>query len=150
MKEKTLYVSRPLLNIDDIRQWAKEQGFESTVDDIHVTIAFSKAPVEWPKPKTTMVSNNTKNRTIKQLGEKDAIVLCFPSIILQKRWQYFMDLGASWDFPSYMSHITISFCKGKLNLENVEPYVGNLEFGPEKFKEVDENWIDSIEEISLD
>jgi|ERR1019366_1958865 hypothetical protein len=145
---KTLYVSRPLLNIDDISQWANEQGFGSIVDDIHVTIAFSKEPIKWPKPKTNTLINETKNRTIKQL-EKGAIVLCFPSKILQKRWQHFMDLGATWGFPSYMSHISLTY-KDFYDLESIQPYIGELEFGPEKFEEVDENWVDGIKELSLD
>ena len=147
--KKTLYISRPLLNVDEIRNWAKQQGFESTLEDgdMHVTIVFSKKSVEWPKPVTTKFYNETKNRKVEQFG--DAIVLVFPSKILKKRWQSIMGLGASWDFPSYISHVTISYELGDLNLEDIEPYTGMLKFGPEKFNEIEEDWADNIEEDDL-
>ncbi len=48
---KTLYISRPLKNAEAFIEWAKAQGFAKTLaaDDLHVTIAFSKAPVDWAK-----------------------------------------------------------------------------------------------------
>lgn len=46
---RPLYVRRPVLNGSDIVAWAAEQGFTTTlpIDDLHVTIAYSKAPVNW-------------------------------------------------------------------------------------------------------
>jgi hypothetical protein len=144
---QTLYVSRPLLNGNEIREWAKKQGFESTLseDDMHVTIAFSKSPVEWPSSKKTDFVNDTKNRNIRKFG--DAIVLTFPSKILEKRWQEFMDLGASWDFPSYKSHITISY--NDMDIDSIEPFFGELKFGPEEFKKIDDDWRDTMTEDDL-
>ena len=90
-KEKTLFASRPLLNTEDIRDWAKEQGFNSTLadDDMHVTIAFSKEPFDWSsfKPKTNKLTVKGGKRSIKQMGDEGAITLCFPSTSLKKRWQ---------------------------------------------------------------
>ena len=46
---KTLYVHRPLKNADEVRAWAKDAGFKNTLepDDLHVTVAFSKDPLDW-------------------------------------------------------------------------------------------------------
>lgn len=46
---RPLYVRRPVLNASDIIVWAAGEGFTSTLpaDDLHVTIAYSKAPVNW-------------------------------------------------------------------------------------------------------
>lgn len=46
---KTLYVSRPLVNAEAFISWAKGAGFTSTLaaGDLHVTIAFSRTPVNW-------------------------------------------------------------------------------------------------------
>ena len=47
--ERPLYVSRPVENADEIIQWAKSVGFETTLpaEDMHVTICYSKEPVDW-------------------------------------------------------------------------------------------------------
>ena len=47
--KKTLYVNRPVLNAQEIADWAKGQGFTTTLApaDMHVTIAYSKTPVNW-------------------------------------------------------------------------------------------------------
>lgn len=148
---RTLFASRPLLNTDDVREWAKQQGFMSTLadGDMHVTIAFSKESFSWGKfePSEKKLTIQGGEREVKQLG--DAITLCFPSHMLHDRWQEFREAGASWDFPRYLSHVTISYELGDLKLENVEPYNGELVFGPEKFKEVNDDWADNVKEVDL-
>jgi hypothetical protein len=71
-------------------------------------------------------------------------VLSFPAGRLQQRWQEFCDGGASWDFPTYQSHVTVTY--QDVDLSQVEPYQGDLIFGPEKFAVVDEDWNDKIVE----
>jgi hypothetical protein len=148
--QSTLYVSRPLLNADDLVKWAKEQGFGKTLtaDDMHVTVAFSRATVDWeelaadPAPITV----NGGDRAVKWLGNKGAAVLRFDSQVLADRWQEFRDAGASWDWPGYQPHVTISYDGADVALEDVEPYDGCLVFGPERFAEIDENWTDKVTE----
>jgi hypothetical protein len=154
--KKTLYVHRPLLNYADVVAWAKAQGFKTTLgDDMHVTIAFSRTPLDWAAAGDHGVSEvrvaSSPDRSIEVLGvDGDAVVLRFESEILKQRWQEFIDAGASWDWPSYKPHITISFDAGDVDIENVEPYDGELVFGSEVFAELDENWKDNIEEKEFD
>src|ERR1700761_5687038 len=94
VKEATLYVNRPLLNMDDLHKWAITNGFETTIQDMHVTIAFSKSPVRWSKftPETNklkIIENN--NRSMKKFGE--AYVLTFSSEDLSKRFKQFIAGG---------------------------------------------------------
>jgi hypothetical protein len=74
-----LFVSRPLVNVSDIAQWAATQGFTSTLaDDMHVTIAFSKQPLNWGQftpQKNNLIVHDTYG--LKRLGDKGAIVLSF-------------------------------------------------------------------------
>ena len=143
---RTLYVSRPLLNTDDIRTWAGSQGFASTVDDMHVTIAFSKQPVEWHKftPQGNRLTIHGGERRVEALGDKGAVVLLFAAGRLKERWQEFCDGGASWDFPSYQSHVTVTYKGQNLDLSQMTAYDGDLVFGPEKFAPVVEDWDDKI------
>ena len=144
---KSLYVSRRLLNGSAIRIWAKEQGFTSTLpaSDMHVTILYSKRPMAW-----TDVDLDKNDLTVeggereaKRLGDGgEAVVLKFSSDALSERHQTFMDAGGSSDYDTYQSHITITYRGDGLDLEDVEPYTGELVFGPEVYREIRPNWED--------
>lgn len=153
----TLYVSRQLLNGDAIRAWAAEQGIASTLppDQMHVTVAFSRATVDWsalsPDPGPLVVRPLDGPRSAHQFPARDlpngALVLKFTSQALQDRWQAFRDAGASWDFPEYAPHITLTYSVPAADVAGITPYAGVLIFGPEIFAEVNEDWAHSIEEV---
>lgn len=154
---RTLYVQRKLLNAAEFIAWAKAQGFETTTpaDDLHVTIAFSRRPVDWMKVGETWSNDKdgTLNvapggaRLVEPLGDKGAVALLFNSSELAWRHEAIKrDADASWDFPSYQPHVTITYGGGDLDLSKVEPYRGKLVFGPELFSEVDEDWSKKLNE----
>ncbi len=147
-KEQTLYVHRALINVDDLEKWAKSQGFKSFLgDDMHVTIAFSKTPFDWQdiEPIDRKLKILGGNRSMEKFG--DATVLCFASRKLTDRWEYFVNVGASWDFPDYRSHITITY--NDINIKKIEPYDGELLFGPEHFSTIDTEWSSKITERDI-
>ena len=131
-----MYVCRPLLNTQDLVEWAKSQGFDTTIDpeDLHVTLAYSKAPVDWPAPQNNkLVLRPSSERSVETLG--DAVVLRFDSPTLAGRWQEFKDAGASWDHDKYNPHVTITYQAPEgLDPASIEPYKGELIFGPEQVK----------------
>jgi hypothetical protein len=138
---KTLYVRRPLKNRADLAAWAKAQGLELQ-DGAHVTIAFSKNPIKWPReasnpffvPEAAEQKDGT--RSVDVLGE-GAIVLRFESTLLQDRFAQLRGLGASWDYDDYQPHITICYAPdSSIDVGDINPYLGPLVFGPEVFAEV--------------
>lgn len=140
---RTLYVSRKVTNAAAIIRWAKSQGFETTLpaDDLHVTIAFSRTPVDWFKVGESWASELKiaagGPRQMEQFGE--ATVLLFTASDLRWRHEQMIEAGASWDHEDYQPHITISYgFKG--DLSKVEPYQGEIVLGPELFAEVKEDW----------
>ncbi|WP_312126306.1 anti-CBASS protein Acb1 family protein [Brevundimonas sp.] len=154
---RTLYVQRKLLNAAEFIAWAKSQGFETTTpaDDLHVTIAYSRRPVDWMKVGETW-SNSDEGmltiapggaRLVEPLGDKGAVVLLFNSSELSWRHEAIKrDADATWDFPSYQPHVTITYAGGDVDLSKVEPYRGKLVFGPELFSEVDADWSKKLSE----
>lgn len=154
-KPRTLYVSRKLLNADEFIAWAKGQGFETTLDagDLHVTVAFSREAVDWmkvgenwtsgPDGKLTVVPGGA--RLVDPLGDKGAIVLLFNSSELAWRHMAIREAGASWDWPEYQPHVTITYDGAGVDLSKVEPYRGKLVFGPEIFAEIDD-WTSKVRE----
>jgi len=154
---RTLYVSRKLLNASEFIAWAKGQGFETTTpaDDLHVTIAFSRTPVDWMKMGDNWSDNGKGGltvpaggaRIVEPLGDKGAVVLLFASSSLSWRHEEMIRNGASHDFSEYQPHVTITYQKPDgLDLKKVEPFRGKLEFGPEIFAEVVDDWEKSLKE----
>lgn len=151
---RTLYVHRKVLNAAEIIKWAKDQGFKTTLpaDDLHVTITFSRTPVDWMAMGDNWSDNGKGGLTIPvggpRLVEKfgDATVLLFASSALSWRHEDMKRQGASWDHPEYQPHVSISYKAGDLDLGAVEPYRGEIILGPEIFEEIDEGWSEKLEE----
>jgi len=154
---KTLYVKRRLLNPEDVRAWAAAQGIASTLrpDDMHVTVAFSREPVDWSKIEletdaVVVLDDGVEKRAVHQFPPRStpngALVLKFESPELRARWQYFRDAGASWDFPEYQPHVTITYSVPQADVGAIEPYRGPLIFGPEEASEVNDDWAGELVE----
>jgi hypothetical protein len=81
-------------------------------------------------------------RIVETLGSDGAPVLMFSSSVLSWRNEALQrETGARDKFPNYQPHVTISYAPlVGVDLSNVEPFRGELRFGPEIFEEVVENW----------
>lgn len=142
---RSLYVSRKVINGAEIIAWAKSQGFESTVPaaDLHVTVAYSRNPVDWMKVGESWSGDGKGQlkiapggaRLIDKFGE-GAVVLLFNSSELAWRHVSIVEAGASWDWPDYQPHITFTYEPGSVDIDKVEPYRGAIELGPEIFEEL--------------
>lgn len=145
---RPLYVYRQLLNTGDVLSWAKEQGFTSLIeaDDLHVTVAYSKRPVNWFaidnfgsfREEFTVPPGGP--RLVERMGKGEAVALCFQSPDLQWRHKEMTEAGASWDYPSYIPHLTLSYNAGAVDLAKVQPYRGRLIFGPEIYEKIQSDW----------
>lgn len=142
---RSLYVSRKVINGGEIIAWAKSQGFEYTVPatDLHVTVAYSRNPVDWMKVGESWSGDGKGQlkiapggaRLIDKFGE-GAVVLLFNSSELAWRHVSIVEAGASWDWPDYQPHITFTYEPGSVDIDKVEPYRGAIELGPEIFEEL--------------
>ncbi|MGX9145925.1 phage portal protein [Mesorhizobium sp. 128a] len=145
---RSLYVCRKLLNTDAFLKWAHGQGFKNTLpaDELHVTIAYSRARIDWltvgenwvQNPKGTLTIAPGGPRVVEALGKDGAAVaLLFASTDLSWRHMAIREAGASFDWPEYQPHVTITMDAAGVDLGKVEPYRGELVFGPEIFEEID-------------
>lgn len=153
---QTLYVSRKVLNPQDIIDWAHSQGFETTLpaDDMHVTVAFSREPVDWVKVGNDMWDNDKATFTVPRGGPRvvekfgSATVLIFASSRLYWRHEEIKRAGASFDFPDYNPHITISYSVPEgFDLAKIKPYTGEIMLGQEDFAPVNEDWKAGVDEV---
>ena len=144
---RTLYVRRDVLNGAEILAWAKEQGFTKTLpaDDLHVTITYSRTPVDWMKMGEPWAGKLEIEpggpRLMEAFGEAgDAKVLLFTSNELRWRHERMVEEGASWDHDEYQPHITISYDPDAPGIAAIKPYQGRIVLGPEIFEELDPDW----------
>ena len=151
---RPLYAARKVLpeTAQKLVEWAHRNGFKSTLkpEDLHVTIAYSRDPVD---PAQVEADENGKVlrveggwRRIEPLGDKGAIVLKFGNGALERRWQQYRDAGASWDWPAYTAHITITYDGAGVDLSKVKRFVGPIELGPEYTTDLDPDAADKAEE----
>lgn len=147
---RSLYVCRKLQNSAEFLKWAKAQGFKTTLaaNDLHVTIAFSRAAIDWMKVPESW--NNERDggltikaggpRVVEAIGSEGAVALMFASTELSWRHRDIIETtGATWDHPDYQPHVTITYDAGGVDLDKVEPYRGELRFGPEIFEELEQS-----------
>lgn len=142
---RTLYVRRDVLNVKDVQKWARSQGLPEIHEDLHVTIAYSRTPVDWFKmghswqEKIEIPAGGPR-----QFGvfgpEKTHVVLRIACDEVEWRHDFMKDKGASWDWPEYEPHVSLfRIAEGStFNSEEFEPYQGRIVLGPEIFEEVKE------------
>ncbi len=140
---RTLYVSRRLLNTSDVLEWARAQGIPDLQDanELHVTITYSRNPVDWFAVGAAWDEELTIPRGGPRMVEKfngGAIVLSFASNMLRWRNEEMREAGASYDFPTYQPHVTIAYNE-QFDVDGIEAYQGELRFGPEVFEEIRDN-----------
>jgi hypothetical protein len=155
---RPLYVQRKLLNADAVIAWAKSQGFETTLPagEMHVTVLYSRTPVDWMAMGSSWDQDEQGKlriapggpRMLDQFGSVDtATVLLFSSSSLCWRHEDMVSKGASHDFDDYVPHITLTYdAPADLDVSKIEPYQGELVFGPEIFSAIADDWKSSIEE----
>lgn len=141
-----LYVSRKLLNADELIAWARKQGFKSTspAEDLHVTVLYSKTAVDWFKMAgegwdwADLTVEAGGPRFVERFGHGNdaAVVLRFASPALTYRHDSMIERGASSDYDDYKAHVTISYDGADIDLAQVEPFTGELRFGPEIFEPI--------------
>lgn len=142
---KPLYVQRKVsaASAKAIKQWALEQGFkkEDLVEDLHVTIAYSRAPIDWMKVEEDYSEfidiNPGGPRALEVMGAQDKVVaLQFASRQLQYRHADIIERGASWDWPDYQPHITIA--RGDKIPDGASPFAGTFRLEHEIFEDLKE------------
>lgn len=149
---QALYVSRDVLNADEIRAWASSQGIKAALpaNDMHVTVTYSKTPVKWMDMGEGVASVEVAAggpRIVELFGaDENVLVLTFVSKQLAMRHDEMCAAGASWDWPEYQPHITITYQTDGIDVSSIDPYAGRILLGPEKFRPINDDWQGEVKE----
>ena len=115
---------------------------------------YSKRPVnwfrmgEWGPRDSELVVPAGGPRMVDRLGTDGAVALIFQSGELQFRHREMREAGASWDYPSYLPHVTLTYDPGDIDVASIEPYQGRLIFGPERFEPIKADWHNGVPEVA--
>ena len=156
-----IYMYRPVMNAEQIHEWAASQGFTSALplDDLHVTVVFSKAAFSADLSRVAEVNGTVHyhnivvrggKRAVVPLGDEGAVVLKIQSDELQYEHLMFRQMGASWDFQEYTPHISITYQGRDLPIADMQPFVGDIVLGPLRAKPMNTDWDSEIVEVPLD
>lgn len=159
-----VYGFRPVLNAEEICQWAKSQGFTECMvpDELHVTTLHSKrgfAPYLTDRAKEGWDDRDHYGnivvrggeRAVMPLGDNGAVTLKIDSEELYEEWKSYMRYGAAWDYPEYMPHVTLSYRGAPEDLSKVVPYDGDVVLGPTRYRPMREGDFDpsTVEHMDL-
>jgi phage-related protein (TIGR01555 family) len=145
---RTLYVSRAVLNTEDIQRWAERNGIPDLVDDLHVTVIYSRKEFDWMKiysedwnqekdGNLTIAPGGVRLIDILGPATSPVFALLFTSSRLAWRHEQIMNAGASSDYDDYQPHITLT--KTPFDFSKIEAYQGKIVLGPEKFELIKED-----------
>ena len=161
---RPLYVYRSLMPSSGrkLLSWAGKAGIPGLmpVEELHTTVLYSKAPVDWFKMGEAWQSDPQGRLRVAPGGPRaiirfgDAIVLRFSSDDLRWRHERMVEEGASHDYDEFAPHVTIAYApEDAFDVEALEEaFQGELVFGPEIFEPIDEDWADRFKgkEFSAD
>jgi phage-related protein (TIGR01555 family) len=144
---RTLYIRRDVKNWKAIRAFYENEGVSNVYgSDMHVTICYSKQPVDWLKVGEDSWGNQDDkgNLTIKAGGPRvmeqfgKHLVLAFANTDLSYRHRSMMErTGGSWDDEDdYTPHVSISKEPGAVDPLTMRSWTGSIDLGPEIFEEI--------------
>ena len=104
----------------EIFEIAKQAGVQNLHqrDKYHCTLIYSREPCKEPKPRKTLLIpvQAEKWDIFKSRDGKNCLVLKLNSAAMQQRHKQLMkELEASYDFPTYLPHITVSYDAGDID-----------------------------------
>lgn len=143
---RTLYIRRDVLNYKEIASFYKKVGVQNVYgEEMHVTICYSKTPVDWLKVGSDSWGNTNDDGSMNvkpggpRVNEKFGkyLVLAFANSDLAYRHCSILErTDGSWDYDDYTPHVSISTDPGAVDPMQLPAYTGTIELGPEIFEEI--------------
>ena len=139
--KRSIYICRKVLNTDELRAWARAQGFQTCTpeQEMHVTVAFDHKKHDWRDlpldASPTVAVIDPDERAVSLF--KNAVVLEIYSQELTTRWAELHQSALNWKYPDYRPHVTITFNAPEgMDVSRIEPFDGVIHLGPEITSEV--------------
>jgi hypothetical protein len=127
-----------------IARWQQAAGIPNAVpvDKMHITTVYSRKPCDYKPHGKIDPAVVAKPSGFKLLGEDGkSLVLALNSPFLHDRWKQAIEYGASWDWPEYQPHVTLSYDVGdNFDVSSLQPFEDPLFVNEEYADDLDEDW----------
>lgn len=140
--EKGTYVSRKVRNPEILYNFFKDQGVNVVpMNELHCTIAYSKKEflLDVDHNEITIKPEQLKSK-LEPLGDEGAVVLKFESDEMVERFNHCIKKGATYDYPKYIPHISISYDGKDLDLKKIKVPNFDIILYDEKSEELNLDW----------
>lgn len=140
--EKGTYVSRKVRNPEILYNFFKDQGVNVIpMNELHCTIAYSKKEflLDVDHNEITIKPEQLKSK-LEPLGNEGAVVLKFESDEMTERFNHCIEKGATYDYPKYIPHISISYDGKDLDLNKIKIPNFDIILYDEKSEELNLEW----------
>jgi 2'-5' RNA ligase len=104
-----------------LKQYCKKNNIPNIPSDFHATIVYSKVHIDFEPMEFVGVTIPSYNTSISKWKTDKSwiVVLTLNSKWLQYRFREAKELGATWDFPEYAPHITLSYDAYDFDIKNI-------------------------------
>lgn len=110
-------------------------------DKLHCTILYSRVYVPFiPSDKEILLADSAWLEVFETRDNYNALVLRFDSDHLQFRHMVGKALGATYDFPDYLPHVTLSYDIGSLKFDLNNKFETKLVAAGEYVEDLDPDW----------
>jgi hypothetical protein len=142
------YVSMKVKNKEELHDWFYTQNIDVVPEDeLHCTISYSRTVFEHtPSDTTEVIITPEQLLNITPLGDEGAIVLKFNSAEMQDKFNQCMDEGATYDYDTYIPHITITINGKEVDLSNIELPIFDIILFNETTEPLDLDWKAKLED----
>jgi hypothetical protein len=110
--------------LDKIDEYQRRNNIPNPVpkEDLHSTIVYSRANIDWIPEERINLKVNTDTSVLETWdtrGGSRCLVWHYYSSFQHKRFDEAMAKGATYDFPEYKCHITLSYDVGDFNSDDL-------------------------------
>lgn len=145
-KPVPLYVHRPVIDDGGLLFWAASKGIGDLLSprDLHVTITYSKAPVDVGDVKGVAREDLLVATAWPPVRIRSSLALPLQSHELMAEHERYIDAGASYDYAdTYVPHLSLKYDPGPEDLAALsagDPFAGKLRLGPQERAPLTPGW----------
>ena len=130
--------------LNEIERIQKELKLLNPVSrsDMHSTICYSRTYVNYPVQSEELLVSTSQSLRIFETARGPALVLELDSQHLTTRHELSKILGATYDFPDYIPHITLSYNIGGQYVDTSKTFNIDVVSSHEYSEDLDLDWAD--------
>jgi hypothetical protein len=130
--------------VEGLKRYQDEYKVPNPLDPekFHTTVVYSREPIKW-EAETKLEDEECAAKGFTVFDARDGtkcLVLLLDSEYLHDRFDHAIEVGASYDFPDYKPHITLSYDIGHFDIKKLPTPDFDITLDHEYVEELKKNW----------